>query len=333
MAVITHLPRFGWTSLVGFAFLIILGTGTVARAQTLSVSPPAVTFGVQNIGTSSAPKTVTLTNTGPTIATLANIVLSGTFYGDFVQANNCPAVLAAGAACSITLTFSPTGTGPRTATLLVLGDRGTRLQSVALAGTGMAVCPTISDCTYRLLNQRVAANRNDFYVYQDADSAFNHGFPSGLFGTIDLKKVSLDSGCVDDPASPTGCSADLARLDGTGGTVFRFNYPALSGAGFVGLSWQDPENFNGQPTFGSGYDLTPATSVQFDARSPDGAKVQFGVGGCVTGFYQLGQSLPTITISIADVIPPPGPSNARCTTDLTNSLFIFPVATHAFMSP
>jgi hypothetical protein len=198
---------------------------------------------------------------------------------------------------------------------------------------GPAVCGTISDCAYQLLNQRAAANRNNFYIYKDADSAFNHGFPSGLFGTIDLSNVGLDSGCVDDPASPTGCSADPARFDTTRGTVFRFNYPALSGSDFVGLNWQDPEDFNGQPTFGAGYDLTPATSVQFEARSPNGAKVHFGVGGCVTNFYQLGPAWSTITISTADLIPPPGPSNATCPPDLTNTHLLFTVATNAAMSP
>jgi hypothetical protein len=63
----------------------------------------------------------------------------------------------------------------------------------------------------------------------------------GLFGTIDLNKVSLDSGCIDDPAAPTGCSMDSTKLDTIRGTVFRFNYPALAGSDYVGLNWQEPE--------------------------------------------------------------------------------------------
>ncbi len=194
-------------------------------------------------------------------------------------------------------------------------------------------CGTISDCAYQLLNQRASANRNNFHVYKDSDSAFNHGFPSGLFGTIDLTKVGLDSGCVDDPASPTGCSANLARLDATRGTVFRFSYPALLGPENVGLNWQEPENYSDQPAIGSGYDLTPATSVQFEARSPNGASVRFGVGGCVSSFYQLGSAWKTITIPIADLIPPPGPSAATCPPDLSNTHILFSVATDAAMSP
>jgi Calx-beta domain len=207
------------------------------------------------------------------------------------------------------------------------------IQKAALRDADTPLCGTVRDCAYQVLHQRVAANRNNFFVYKDADSAFNHGIPSGLFGTIDLTKVVLDSNCVDDPASQSGCSTDTARLDTTRGTVFRFNYPALTGSDFVGLNWQEPEGFNGQPTSGSGYDLTPATDVLLDARSPDNAKVQFGVGGCVTNFYQLGPAWATIDISIADLIPPPGPSNVQCPVDLTNTHVLFTVATNASMSP
>ena len=196
-----------------------------------------------------------------------------------------------------------------------------------------ATCNTISECAYKLLTQRVNANRNNFYVFQDADSAFNHGFPSGLFGSIDLHKVTLDSNCLDDPFSPTGCSSDSSRLDTTHKTVFQFKYPALAGTEFVGLNWQEPENYNGEPLSSAGYNVMPATTVQFDVRSPDNANVQFGIGGCVTRFFQLGPTWTTQTFSIADLIPPPGLSNITCPADLTNVHILFTVATNASMSP
>src|SRR5829696_5862502 len=199
------------------------------------------------------------------------------------------------------------------------------------SNSGMAPCSSISDCAYDLLNQRVTANRDNFYVFKDSDSAFNHGFPSGLFGTIDLTKVKLDSGCLDDPASSTGCSTDPTRLDTTHGTVFRFNYPTLAGSEFVGLNWEEPEHYSGQPSSSNGYDVTPATSVHFDARSPDNAKVQFGVGGCVTRFYELGPGWSRLNFSFADLIPPPGPSNISCPTDLTNTHVLFTARRSLFL--
>ena len=193
-------------------------------------------------------------------------------------------------------------------------------------------CTDISDCAYQLLNQRSMANRADFFVYKDADSALNHSFASGLFGNIDLTHVLLDANCIDDPASPSGCSSDLSSLDTKHGTVFRFKYPALSGSSFVGLNWQEPENYS-QAIATLGYNLKPADRVMFEARSPDSVKVQFGVGGCVTNFYQLGPAWNSYTISIEDLLPPSGPSNVTCPTDLSDTHILFTVATNGSMSP
>lgn len=199
-------------------------------------------------------------------------------------------------------------------------------------GIGDSPCANISDCAYQLVNQRSMENRADFYVYKDADSALNHSFASGLFGNIDLTRVLLDANCVDDPGLPSGCSSDLSRLDRTRGTVFRFKFPALSGSSFVGLNWQEPEDYS-QAIASVGYNLMPADRVVFEARSPDSVKVQFGVGGCVTNFYQLGPSWNSYTISIEDLLPPPGPSNVTCPTDLTDTHILFTVATNGSMSP
>lgn len=78
-----------------------------------------------------------------------------------------------------------------------------------------------------LLQQRVTENRKVFFVYRDADSAFNHGFPSGFFGA--LNKIALDANCVDDPATATGCASDRNRLDRERGNVLRISFaPAAS---------------------------------------------------------------------------------------------------------
>jgi hypothetical protein len=55
---------------------------------------------------------------------------------------------------------------------------------VAATGSQTVGDVGISDAAYSLLSARAAANRMRFFVYQDADSALNHGFPSGFFGTV-----------------------------------------------------------------------------------------------------------------------------------------------------
>src|SRR4051812_6994264 len=68
----------------------------------------------------------------------------------------------------------------------------------------LALLSAISEAAYPLLNARSAANRSSFFLYQDADSGFNHEFSCGFFADRDatLAKIHLDAGCVDDPSAP-----------------------------------------------------------------------------------------------------------------------------------
>src|SRR4051812_16921361 len=75
----------------------------------------------------------------------------------------------------------------------------------------------ISGPVYKLLEQREAADQAGFAIYVDQDSGLNHGFPSGFFGNI--AAVHIDTGCVDSPTAPEGCSADANVLDRARGTV------------------------------------------------------------------------------------------------------------------
>lgn len=96
-----------------------------------AISPASLGFDSQLVSTTSAPKTVTFTNSGTTPITLSTISASG----DFKQTNNCPtAALAASANCVISVTFTPTSTGTRTGSLTVSYSGGNA--NIPLAGTG-----------------------------------------------------------------------------------------------------------------------------------------------------------------------------------------------------
>ncbi|MFZ0640443.1 MAG: choice-of-anchor D domain-containing protein [Candidatus Acidiferrales bacterium] len=116
----------------------LTGTGTAAGVM---LTPSILTFAGQNPGTpSSPPQTVTLQNTGTGPLTISSIAITGANPLDFAQTNNCPigpaATLSAGSACSIAVTFSPTGTGSRSASLSVSDNSTPSLQVVALSGIG-----------------------------------------------------------------------------------------------------------------------------------------------------------------------------------------------------
>ena len=88
------------------------------------------------MGNTSFPKTVILTNLGNTQLNFTGIGVTGTNAGDFYQADTCGASIAAGANCTVTVTFKPTATGTRRAVVSISDDGGGSLQKIALSGTG-----------------------------------------------------------------------------------------------------------------------------------------------------------------------------------------------------
>ncbi|HLE83851.1 MAG TPA: hypothetical protein VJG13_05885 [Thermoanaerobaculia bacterium] len=162
-------------------------------------------------------------------------------------------------------------------------------------------------------------------MYQDADSGFNHGFPSGLFADPEgtLAKIDIEPACVDDPAAADGCSADPDASDSVRGTVFRLRIEPLAGGEFAGLHFEEPEGWSTHQT-GAGYDLQGAVDLVFDARSPDGAEVQFGLGDGVIPFMVVPEAWTEIRIPLSSLFPQP---------DLTEVHLLFTVVTNDSHAP
>jgi hypothetical protein len=123
--------------------------GTTASAPVVSLSPTSLSFGNHQVNTTSAARTVTLTNSGNAALAIHSIGLSGPNSGDFHQQNTCPSsssTLAAGASCTINVTFTPTAEGSRSASLAITDNASGSPQSVTLSGTGvLGMPPTGSD--------------------------------------------------------------------------------------------------------------------------------------------------------------------------------------------
>jgi hypothetical protein len=149
-------------------------------------------------------------------------------------------------------------------------------------------------------------NQTNFYVYQNADSGLNHGFPSGEFvGNGDYSLITVNPAAIDDPTSTTtGTTTDPNALDQTHGTVLQVTFGALSGSNYAGLNMEEPQDY-GELLTGVGYDLTGATQVVFDVRTPTpgGITVTFGVGGSTIPYIHLPQSATysTMTISLSSL--------------------------------
>jgi FtsP/CotA-like multicopper oxidase with cupredoxin domain len=112
----------------------LTGTGV---APVLSLSTTALPFGNQAVNTTSASRTVLVSNTGTAPLIINNIALNGANPNQFTQNNNCPGTLAVGASCTVNVAFRPRSRGNKSANLNVNVAAPATSQSVALTGTGI----------------------------------------------------------------------------------------------------------------------------------------------------------------------------------------------------
>ncbi len=107
------------------------GTGITSA----SVNPSSLTFQSQALDTTSTALTVTLENTGSTALVPTSISMSSSFS----ETDNCVnAPVAAGASCSISVTFTPQAIGPLTGTMTIYANVDGGQLTVDLNGTGAA---------------------------------------------------------------------------------------------------------------------------------------------------------------------------------------------------
>lgn len=111
--------------------------GTGVAPPGVSVSPLGpVTFGATAVGATSTAQTITLTNNGGLPLSIGSIATSG----DFTIAagsNTCGNTLAAAAACTLQVVFTPIAGGARTGSLTFTDNAAGSPQTLTLTGTGV----------------------------------------------------------------------------------------------------------------------------------------------------------------------------------------------------
>ena len=156
-------------------------TGSLAQAVA-SFNRQALTF-TQNIGMASGAQTIILRNNG-----LAPLHLSGIHEdGDFAQTNNCPAVLAPGASCAISVIFEPSYLGERDGYIVVASDSVDSPQRIPV--TGIATMALVQLTPSRLsFSQNVGAT-----TVQQTATLMNRGDGpltiAGIVATGDFKAI------------------------------------------------------------------------------------------------------------------------------------------------
>lgn len=103
-----------------------------------TLSPGSLNFGSQAVGVASNPLPVTLSNNQAATLNITSINFTGTNSGDFSQSNNCGSSLAPNENCTINVTFTPGGSGARSAVLNVNDNSGNSPQTASITGSGIA---------------------------------------------------------------------------------------------------------------------------------------------------------------------------------------------------
>jgi FG-GAP-like repeat/Cep192 domain 4/Protein of unknown function (DUF1573)/Abnormal spindle-like microcephaly-assoc'd, ASPM-SPD-2-Hydin len=122
----------------------MLGLSGTGEASSVSFSPTTLNFNVQEVGTNSAPHTVTLTNSGNQPLAVGSVTASA----NYSETNTCTASpIQPNGNCTITVTFSPTTAGPLNGTITVTDNANNQAgsqQTVPLTGTGSTTAVYLS---------------------------------------------------------------------------------------------------------------------------------------------------------------------------------------------
>lgn len=118
-------------------------SGTGVGTPALTLTPPSLNFGPQNLQQPSAPQTMVLTNTGNGSDTITAITTGTATAGttDYSVSSDCM-TLTPGASCTISITFAPSVAGEDDGTLTVSASAPGSSINAALYGSGNALAWT-----------------------------------------------------------------------------------------------------------------------------------------------------------------------------------------------
>jgi len=169
------------------------GTG-VAPGPVLSPNPSSLSFPATVVGDTAAAKTVTVTNSGTTSATVSSVTASG----DYSQTNNC-GTIAVGASCTVTVTFRPTASGARTGAVTLTGNANNSPTSISLTGSGIGTDTNVArgrpaSASSEVNGTQTAATATDGDAntyWESANNAFPQWLQVDLGSAYTIGKVTL----------------------------------------------------------------------------------------------------------------------------------------------
>jgi hypothetical protein len=214
-----------------------------ASAAPISLSATTLSFGIVSVGVTVS-QSLTVTNTSGAPIALTGLSTNGNYS---VATGSCPSVggtIAAGATCTLTVTFSPTTSGPSVGTLSVATDATQLPLTVALTGTATAPQLQVSPGSLSFGSVAVGGSSQLTLTLTNVGTASLTGIAQSIAGVNDGDfAVTVQCG-VTALAPGQGCAETLTFMPGASGarsgtlTVFSSDpggsvVVAMSGSGVV----------------------------------------------------------------------------------------------------
>jgi hypothetical protein len=236
-------------------------------APAVAFTPTSLTFAGQAIGTTSAPQSITVTNTGNAGLFINSAAVPNTL--DFTEVSDgCSGLtLAAGTSCSVSITFSPTLAGTRSATFRLTDNAANSPQTVPLTGTGTGTNPPLAiddrffTCTNGVCD--VGAGQNVFVnnFFTTTFSASGGTPPYQWSGQVPAGLTLRPSGLLLGTPSARGTSTfSLTVTDAAGATA----------TGTFSLTVTDPPPPSPSGCQTGGVLKEPLSGPSFNGRAPSG---------------------------------------------------------------
>jgi uncharacterized protein YjdB len=313
----TGLALFRSALLACFATLTIVP----ALSQTVTVSPTTLSFGNQAQGTSSSVHNVRLKNGQSSAITITSI---STNLADYSQTNSCPispATLAAGATCTISITFTPSAQGSRNATLTVVDTGLSSPQLVTLTGTGtpailesIAITPSTASIIAAASQQFTATGTYSDGSTQNLTTSANWSSSNPSTATIGLH-TGLAKGITAGSCTITAASGKIsgsAALTVTAAVLTSITVKPARASVVAGKT----EQFTATGTYNNGTTQNLTSSAIWTSSATSVATVS---GGLATG-VALGSA--TITATSATIS---GSGTLTVTAAMLTSIAVTPV--------
>jgi lysophospholipase L1-like esterase len=178
------------------------GGGGKTKLPAISVSPSSLSFGDQPVSTTSAPRSVSVSNSGRANLSITGIAVTGGA-GQFATTSTCPGTLAPGAGCTINVTFTPASSGSVSANLVITSNASNSpTATVPLSGNGTAAVAAVhrvegaGDSIMRGYNASCTGNTTfiDLLCYAGGDqptNSFLDGSSSSVTSIVD-RYIALD---------------------------------------------------------------------------------------------------------------------------------------------